>query len=439
MRTKKSRAQQPEIERSSPASGERKTKSKSHNSIEHKHFEKLSQFQNKDKTILAKKKQIQACEDDIEKTIKRRDIEVVTRNNLSAVFDIECQIYNKRLRLEELRKEMERLQSGQDEIDYLLNSYKILQDYANLEQEEQKVLLEIEKKQLGAKGEDSYTLESCLGLKAPQLPIKERQENENTLEDRYLELSQKKTALVDNYNSILNVDVKEIQRKKEQPDVCKKCSVNFLFDKGFLICPECGYCLQCIEAGPSMSYKELCDYDMKPQFSYMKITHFDDWLKRFQAKENTSIPQEVLDKVIIELKKERITDLTKLSEEKCKKILKKLGYNKYYDHVVHIIHRLNGIPPLQLTSKVEEKLRKMFLQIQEPFEKHKPKNRKNFLSYSYCLHKMFQILNLPEYTRYFTLLKSPDKLRQQDEIFKKIVQEMSETDESVNWVFYPSI
>jgi hypothetical protein len=84
-------------------------------------------------------------------------------------------------------------------------------------------------------------------------------------------------------------------------------------------------------------------------------------------------------------------------------------------------------------------LRQMFLQIQEPFEKHKPKDRKNFLSYSYVLHKFFQILSLPEYTKYFTLLKSPDKLRQQDEIFRKIVGEMAAQDTTVKWVFIPSI
>ena len=81
----------------------------------------------------------------------------------------------------------------------------------------------------------------------------------------------------------------------------------------------------------------------------------------------------------------------------------------------------------------------MFMQIQDPFEKHKPPKRKNFLSYSYVLHKFFQILGLHEFAKYFPLLKSADKLRQQDEIFKKIVRDMALTDQSVKWVFYPSI
>jgi hypothetical protein len=81
----------------------------------------------------------------------------------------------------------------------------------------------------------------------------------------------------------------------------------------------------------------------------------------------------------------------------------------------------------------------MFQQIQDPYEKYKPPSRKNFLSYSYTLCKFFQILNLHEFAKYFPLLKSNDKLRQQDDIFKKIVGHMSEIDKTTKWVFYPSV
>jgi hypothetical protein len=37
------------------------------------------------------------------------------------------------------------------------------------------------------------------------------------------------------------------------------------------------------------------------------------------------------------------------------------------------------------------------------------------------------------------LLKSPDKLRQQDILFKKIVDELVETDKTVNWKFFPTV
>jgi len=46
---------------------------------------------------------------------------------------------------------------------------------------------------------------------------------------------------------------------------------------------------------------------------------------------------------------------------------------------------------------------------------------------------------LHEFAKYFPLLKSVEKLRQQDDIFKKIVIFMSDKDQSTKWVFYPSV
>ena len=58
--------------------------------------------------------------------------------------------------------------------------------------------------------------------------------------------------------------------------------------------------------------------------------------------------------------------------------------------------------------------------IQIPFIKHCPKDRKNFLSYSYVLHKFVELLGLDEYKICFPLLKSREKLHQQDKIWKGI-------------------
>lgn len=115
-----------------------------------------------------------------------------------------------------------------------------------------------------------------------------------------------------------------------------------------------------------------------------------------------------------------------------KSILKKLGYNKYYEHKAHIISKLSGIPPPTISRDTENKLRKMFKQIQIPFENNRPKNRTNFLSYSYVLHKFCQLLELDDFIKCFPLLKSRDKLRQQDDIWKRICKDLT-------WEFIPSI
>ena len=85
-----------------------------------------------------------------------------------------------------------------------------------------------------------------------------------------------------------------------------------------------------------------------------------------------------------------------------------------------------------MTRNTEEKLRTMFKEIQTPFMKHCPKDRKNFLSYSYVLHKFVELLGLDEFLPCFPLLKSREKLLQQDRIWKQICQELK-------WEFIKSI
>ena len=85
-----------------------------------------------------------------------------------------------------------------------------------------------------------------------------------------------------------------------------------------------------------------------------------------------------------------------------------------------------------ITRQCEELLRNMFKEIQVAFMKHCPENRKNFLSYSYVLHKFCELLELDHLLEYFPLLKSREKLQQQDVIWKKICQELE-------WQYIPSI
>jgi len=369
--------------------GDKQHKSKSQHSILHRHQKRLEEFKNKDSKIRA-----------IEKDINNAKKALQTETQRDAIFKLNETI-------EGMERKKAEIVSGQDEINYLLESSDIIMSYMGLE------------------GKEVHLLSS--------------NSNENAIELN--EISQKKRELIDDYMLKFEPDYVSNKSIYTSENVkCVECDEYFSdVDSGFLVCPSCGICYKAIDSGANLSYKEMQDYDYRPQFTYDKSSHLSDWLRRFTAKENKSIPQEVLDKVILESKKERMKDLTLLTEEKVKRYLKKLGLNEYYDNIIGIINRINGRPPFVLTPAIEEKIRTMFQQIQAPFEKYKPSGRKNFLSYSYCLCQFFKILGLHEFAKYFPLLKSADKLRQQDEIFKKIVAEMAEKDKTIKWVFYPSI
>jgi hypothetical protein len=167
-------------------------------------------------------------------------------------------------------------------------------------------------------------------------------------------------------------------------------------------------------------------------FSYKRINHLNEWISQIQGKETTDIPEEVYDKILLEIKKQKITNMADLTYKKIKEILRKLDNNKYYEHIPHIINKLNGLPIPHFEPELEEKLRVMFKMIQPLFLKYAPSSRKNFLSYSYCLHKFIQLLGRDEYLPNLPLLKSRDKLHQQDQIWKKICDELS-------WQFIESL
>ena len=240
-----------------------------------------------------------------------------------------------------------------------------------------------------------------------------------------------KAQIYDTYlNKLNNSTTKNISNTNI--DMCIKCNkekILFLSD-GKMICELCGDENKILIDSDKPSYKD------PPReisyFAYKRINHFNEWLAQFQAKESTDIPKEIYDEILIELKKERICNINNLSQQKLREILKKLKKNKYYEHIPHIINKLNGLPPPIMTMKTEEELRRMFKEIQIPFQTHCPIERKNFLSYSYILHKFVQLLELDEFIPCFVLLKSREKLHQQDVIWKKICGELK-------WQFIASI
>ena len=233
-----------------------------------------------------------------------------------------------------------------------------------------------------------------------------------------------KSTLVDKYMSIINKKYVRIV-EDNNIEICKECNSQMicLQHDAIMICNTCGYQeLLLVEQNRPILKQNTKDTS---HFCYKRINHFREWCNQVQGKESTDIPDEIFEKILAEIKKEKIVDLKTITYTKMRDILKRLRINKYYEHINYIINRINGIPTPQFSPELEEKLCNMFRSIQAPFLKHCPKDRKNFLSYSYVLYKFFQILKLEEYLKYFPLLKSREKLYVQDQIWKKICIELN--------------
>ena len=188
------------------------------------------------------------------------------------------------------------------------------------------------------------------------------------------------------------------------------------------ICRGCGATMyvQCEEVG----FREEQDIEKTIVYSYRRENHFNEWIAQFQAKESTNVPSDVIEKLRNEFRKQKIKDVSEITHARVKEFLKKLGLSKYYEHVPYITTILNGIQPPTMPQALEDKLRIMFKHIEAAWEKNKPADRKNFLSYSYTLYKMCELLGEDEYLPCFQLLKSKEKLYKQDQMWKSICKEL---------------
>ena len=209
---------------------------------------------------------------------------------------------------------------------------------------------------------------------------------------------------------------------------CKKGEMIPLEDEGVLLCNLCFRNSTYLIENEKPSYKEppkeVCFY------AYKRINHFKEIIAQFQGKETTQIPPEVIENIKQQIKKERIS-LAQVTNVKTKEILKKLGYNKYYEHIPFIKDKL-GIKPPIMSQEFEETLYNLFMELQAPYSKFCPDDRVNFLNYYYTAYKLCEILGETQYLEHFPMLKDREKRLDQDNIWKQICQEL-------NWEFIPTI
>lgn len=220
--------------------------------------------------------------------------------------------------------------------------------------------------------------------------------------------------------------------RKDVMDTCPVCDgvMRRLAAESLLACEECGNAEPYVEWG---NWNPHGHEKTPDQFSYKRANHFIEWLNAAQGREQTTIPEALLHTCVQEIRKQRIP-YNKVTPLVVRQVLKTVKQGKYYEHSVLICFKLTGKRPPRFTASQEEALKTMFLSIQEPFErvrKVKAPERRNFLSYAYCLFKFCELLGLDSFLSSFTLLKGRDKLYKQDVIFEGICKEL-------DWQFIPS-
>ena len=358
-------------------------------------------------------------------TKEKEDIQQVSDRiaELEAETDATTDIVVKSQKEEEikhLKKKRDDWKTNKPLYDYFFNSGQILYNYYDLQ----------DKIQQGEKTGVSRIVKAKPGSVLAALQETSAQPTPKTASTQI----EGREVLLEKYLQKVDPEhAKTIVTSFEDPyGVCEQCDreMTFSTNEALFFCEGCGFQEFVLIDSDKPSYKD------PPRevtyYAYKRINHFNEWLAQFQAKESTEIPEDIFQAILEELKKERISNVEQIKPTKIREILKKLKFTNFYEHVPYILNRINGKTAPVMSREVEETLRFMFKEIQSSFVKHCPKNRSNFLSYSYVLYKFCELLELDNYLQCFPLLKNRDKLYNQDKIWQLICSDL-------RWEFIRSI
>jgi len=353
-----------------------------------------------------------------EKRIKEINDYYKTRPQKEALLN-ECQRKHRSLRgvytkevyelanqIEQLKKEIDDIDNQVELTDYYIMVDKYLQEYKNASADLQ---LEKEEEEEGDEEKDGFGIESEQGQRL-------KAQGKGSIFVKYVE-----ECLGDIYRKDAEVQL-----------ICSDCKVPRIVNhkEAHAICTECGSVISYQDNDIFNEFSE--EIEVLTTFAYKPINHFREWISKLLARDSTNISEELMEKIWGEIKKDRIKKIEDIDEVLIRSYLKKLNQNKFYEDIPAILFKICGKKPKNISKELETKLINMFEQILEPYKKHKPPNRRNFLSYSYVICKFLEILGEKDLTVNLAQLKSREKLLVQDRIFQLICQ-------SLDWRFIPSV
>lgn len=187
-----------------------------------------------------------------------------------------------------------------------------------------------------------------------------------------------------------------------------------------LVCTSCGLSKAFLDTTTSLLCSHDDTYDCA-SFAYKRVNHFLEFLSSLQARENLEVPEDVLASIMQKLREERVEE-SMLTVNHVRDVLKKLRLRKYYEHAQLITCKLANRPPPRLTPQQEERVRACFISATWAFSR--ARIRKNFLSYSFCAAKIFEMLNYTEYIGECASIKGADKLQRAQAVWVEICKEL---------------
>ena len=282
------------------------------NNIDEKHSEMLNYFENIETKEIPR---LTIIIDELKLELRQ-----LKKNEIDRIMDIKDEIKDYKLKIKRLKSQKN---------DYLLENSKYVFQYF-----EQKKNIST-----GGGNQNTNVLNSFFKVKGTT------EESSDITSGQY---NQSK-AFYQNYWKNVNNDILNINDFVVAADICEVCNQGELIpqdEEGILICnnEKCGCYVSYIVDSSKPANKE--PPSEVSYTAYIRLNHFKEILSQFQAKETTQIPDEVIQAIKDRIKKERIKNYKEINYDKMREILRKLGLNKYFEHIQYINSTLELNHPL---------------------------------------------------------------------------------------------
>ncbi|KXS13128.1 hypothetical protein M427DRAFT_45888 [Gonapodya prolifera JEL478] len=145
------------------------------------------------------------------------------------------------------------------------------------------------------------------------------------------------------------------------PNECLRCGSKELVNDELqetLSCAACGVVAgRSTTALPSskiLTYEERKEVNsLQMRFGYEHLCYFRELLLKSQALEFVSMQQDVLDRILLQLKAEQVANFDTLTKTHWKGIMRRAGLTKFYKHWRSIKYAIDGVAPQRIDAGLQ--------------------------------------------------------------------------------------
>jgi hypothetical protein len=287
-----------------------------------------------------------------------------------------------------------------------------------------------------------YILESAMYIEAYRKILQEP-EKINFM-GRSVRKNKDKIKIVKNYLNVAKnyISVENKIEDKKFLVVCQNCNNKKDFD---ILEGDVYVCIICSAQQEVMknisSYKDIDRINISSKYVYDRKVHFRDCINQYQGKQNSTISQDVYNKLeeqfelhnILVGDKDTPKDIRfrNITKEHISMFLKELEFTKHYENINLIHYNLTNIKPDDI-GYLEDRLMDDFDTLTEKYDELFKKNidRKNFINTAYVLYQLLIRHRHKCNKNDFTILKTLDRKIFHDSVLRVCFEELGWTFQS---------